>query len=266
MSGRKARARDIVETSEFSKIEWGLRPSGASRARLKSVHERPVEQEDLDPFRVIEHYHDIVQPADQQTVGSCAACAFCQVKEWWIHHLFGIRVELDYDREYWEARAAFYPQNPTADEGLQLQQPVLLNMQNGYVPKNSVLVRPQGNDELMSALAEGPLTIGVSVHEGYRPSKLHEVSACVKVGCEVGLLPFTNGHAMALLGTNITDNEQCLVPRQSWGPCGLENSGLFILPLTHYMRWVLDDPVLWLPGPDAHKWRDWEKTVKREIA
>jgi hypothetical protein len=84
----------------------------------------------------------------------------------------------------------------------------------------------------------------------------------VDISQDTGLRYGDNGHQMCLLGTNLHNGVKLLILRQSWGPCGIQNSGLFAIPLDHYVKWALGSPCFMrLVSEDWKTFRGWEDYV-----
>ena len=250
------KARQVVDSGvPFNALKWGCRPNPNHFSRY--MLQQGAKQ--ADPWRVVERYDHLCTVADAQVLGSCTCCAFTQVVEYHIHRAFGVAVQLDYDWLYKAVRQEIY--GDEADEGAQLDEPYLIAKKHGMIPKSTVSHRTTTNAALLDELDHGPVVVAYSVHDGWAPRNMAP-NGSVDQSLDLHLIPYTNGHALALVATETVKDVPVRVHRNSWGPLGPDDSGLVACSDAHAAKWTLDYPLsIRLDTDDWAKWRGWEEFV-----
>ena len=258
------KAREIIDAGiPFRALRWGVHPRFQGIAYHPFRHMGlPGMGGTLDGFEVIENYTNLTNVCDAQTLSSCTFDSMCQDGEWNIQRTFGQKVQLDVDRLY-RAYNEKVNGDPNVDEGAPDGMAAYQTARElGVFPASTQFVYLHDLPGLFAALKRGPVSIGLCVHDGYAPKNLQSENAQVDVSMDAGLRYGENGHQLCLLGTNLHNGVKLLVPRESWGPCGIQNSGLFSIPLDHYVKWALGNPnAMLLNDDDWKKWRGWEAYV-----
>lgn len=243
----------LVDTIDsLDKLRWGLKTPRTLPIALGSSG---------DGFEQVDsNYPYILNEPDNQRLGSCVANATTGIIESWIHRTFGVRVQLAYEPLYLYCRRKYW--GDTKDEGLLPDEAFkgARTKEFGLIPPDSKIVLiGTSTANLCAALKRGPVVLASSVHDGWRPSNLHKVNGGINEAMGKNHTPFTNGHATIGVGTNLHNRRKALIGKNSWGPLGQGNSGLYAQTLDHYYRWVMARPVLWVPGDSWKKFRGWEK-------
>lgn len=241
-----------IEACDIRNLRWGALAPKTFMARAPRVVS-------LAGFREISWTRDCKTGADAQTLGTCTCNALMGDAEDALWRAQALAVQLDYDRLYLEVRLEWY--NDRADGGAELHMPFETARRLGVLPPDTQIVRPENTPAgICAALVRGPLIVGISVDDGWKPSRLHPVNGAIdETGATVGKLPYTNGHALRLMGTARLNGRPVYVLRNSWGPIGQRGDGLVCCTVQYYHKWALDFPILIDYGPDWRNWRGWDR-------
>ena len=250
----------IYSIETLSELKWGLRVPTLS---YKAVPEDIKLKTSSEGFVPVEsNYPYVWNTPDDQRLGSCVANSTTGIIESWIFRSFGKRVQLDYEKLYWLARDKFY--HNREDDGLMPDEA----FKTARLP--SVKLLPEDTklvyigldiDSICKAMSIGPVLLASSVHDGWRPKFLNKDNGAINERKDKGLERYTNGHATMGVGTNVHNNVQLIVGKNSWGPLGQGGSGLYCETVKHFFKWAMAKPILWVPGDSWDSWRGWEKYV-----
>jgi hypothetical protein len=255
---KKLSLAELLNVSDFRNLKFGCRPG----AGIRSVRANIGIKDSSAGFEVVENYNACHTPADSQILGSCTCNAFTGVIEDFIFRATGKVVQLDYDRLYKAVRNDVYGDD--ADEGAQLEDPFNVAKSRGLIPPDSVMTRLSLDAAaICSALKKGPIVVGMSVHEGWSPDAMNLKNGAVDESQDASLVPYTNGHAMKVLSTNIHNEVDLLVLRQSWGSIGIHGEGLVCTTFAHFLKWAIDYPLAVDLGPSWPDFRGWEDWVQK---
>jgi hypothetical protein len=244
----------INGAADLGNINWGCRPGSVYRMTRSLLGAEAVDP--MAGFHEAGRLDLIQNKPDLQTSGSCTAngeTGWQEGQEWfWRHQVRQLKYNLVYLRMRQD-------RGDMDDTGGSLPEGVECAIRHGLLPKDTRIIRPAQTARAICNAIDlyGGVLIGLTVHDGYKDSRLAPNGMIDVTGAGPNLMPYTQGHCLWVPKAAFAQNGvPHLGARQSWGrlaehpepihvpgePGAVDPlwGGLIWIPFDHYLTWAID--------------------------